>query len=458
MERLFRLFEDAGEELYLVGGFVRDHLLGRRSCDLDLATSALPEQTASILETAGLKVIPIGIKFGTIGTLLPTGDGRIEAQITTFRRRESYRKGSRHPAVVFGRTLKDDLIRRDFTINAMAMDRAGDVIDPLDGMKDLRAGLIRTPLDPLVTFAEDPLRMLRAFRFAAVLGFALDPLIMQAVRELNQEILTVSRERWKAEMDGMLSASDGSALAEALQMMRKSGLLGEILPELNSLFELDGLPQGPAHNSDVWGHTLDVLSLLPVSDPVTRWAALLHDLGKPPTRTVDADGVPHFRAHETTGADIAGEICDRFRFSKKDRVRVCLLIRNHMRPVLYSSEWTDRAVRKLILDSGEGLKQLLDLAEADIAAHTEDYAAEGLPNLAELRKRTEVISNSETGERILPKELGETLSRRGHGKETGVILRNLEELIRTGVLSAMAPVITYLEYIDLHSEVREDTR
>ena len=455
-DRLFRLFSEADEELYLVGGYVRDRLMGRESCDLDLATSAIPAKTTAILEADGLKAIPIGIEFGTVGTILPGEGGPVEAQITTFRCRESYRKGSRHPEVSFGSTLGEDLLRRDFTINAMAIGPSGDVIDPLDGLSDLDAGLIRTPLDPFVTFGEDPLRMLRAFRFGATLGFTIDPVALEAAGELHSLILDVSRERWKMEMDGMLSAPDGTALVRSLEQMRTSGLLTELLPELKPMFEMRGLPQGAAHTADIWGHTLDVVRLLPLSDPVTRWAALLHDAGKPEARTVDAGGEPHFRTHETSGGEIADGVCERFRFSKKDRTRVRLLVRNHMRPVLYSSsEWTDRAVRKLINDSGDCLDRLLALAEADILAHTESYSEAGLRNLDHLRERVEGLKIRGTGERLIPGGLGAILSEKGGGPETGVILANLEELILEGSLPAMAPPDVYLEYIGDHPEVRE---
>lgn len=453
-DRLFRLFSEADEELYLVGGYVRDRLLGRESCDLDLATSAIPAKTTAILEANGLKAIPIGIEFGTVGTLLPGEGGPAEAQITTYRCRESYRKGSRHPEVSFGRTLEEDLVRRDFTINAMAIGPSGEVIDPLDGRSDLEAGLIRTPLDPFVTFGEDPLRMLRAFRFGATLGFTIDPVALEAAGELHCLILDVSRERWKIEMDGMLSAPDGNALVRSLEQMRTSGLLFELLPELQPMFEITDLPQGAAHTKDVWGHTLDVLRLLTLSDPVTRWAALLHDVGKPAARTVDAEGEPHFRGHETVGSGTVDSVCQRFRFSKKDWTRVRLLVRDHMRPVLYSEEWTDRAVRKLITDSGDGLHQLLALAEADIRAHTDRYSEEGLRNLEVLKSRIWGMNIRGPGERLLPKGLGSILSSQGGGPETGIILANLEELTMDGTLPAMAPVEVYLEYIENHPEIR----
>ena len=173
-EKLFRLFARAGEELYLVGGRVRDHILGMETGDLDFATGAMPEATMEILRDAGVKPIIVGIRFGTVAAEFTEDGSTVPVQITTYRCRETYEEGSRHPAVEFGGNIEDDLSRRDFTVNAIAMDAEGKIFDPLDGTGDIRRRVLRTPLDPLVTIREDPLRMLRAYRFACRLGFSLD--------------------------------------------------------------------------------------------------------------------------------------------------------------------------------------------------------------------------------------------------------------------------------------------
>lgn len=457
-QSLFRIFHDKGEELYLVGGYVRDLLLGRATGDYDFATSAPPDVTRSILESGGFKAIPIGIEFGTVATFLHSGSEKTEVQITTYRCRESYRKGSRHPDVVFGKNLEEDLTRRDFTINAMAMSKEGMIIDPLGGRWDLENGIIRTPLEPDVTFREDPLRMLRAFRFACRLGFSLHPSILHAVRKLHSEIMNISRERWKLEMDLILTTPDGNSVADTLQGMKESGILTDMIPQFEEMFTLNGVGQGKAHITDIWNHTLDVIRHLQSTDKCLRWAALLHDIGKPETRTIDDEGNPHFYKHEEIGAFIATETSENFRFSKKERSCVTFLTKNHMRPVLYSTEWSDRAVRKIIRDSGEYLERLIDLASADIAAHSTHFSEDGSKRLRELRIRLDKMI-PDSGERILPKELGQELLRMAGSDpvripEISVILSNLEELVHEGVLPAMASSSIYLDYIIEHPELR----
>ncbi len=269
-QSLFRIFHDRGEELYLVGGYVRDFLLEKATGDYDFATSALPDVTRNILESGGFKAIPIGMEFGTVATFLRCGSEKIEVQITTYRCSESYRKGSRHPDVVFGKNLEEDLTRRDFTINAMAMSEEGIIIDPLGGRRDLEDGIIRTPLEPDVTFREDPLRMLRAFRFACRLGFSLHPSILDAARKLHSEIMNISRERWKLEMDLILTTPDGNSVANTLQGLKESGILTDMIPRFNEMFALNGVEQGKAHYTDIWNHTLDIFRHLQSTDKCLR--------------------------------------------------------------------------------------------------------------------------------------------------------------------------------------------
>lgn len=456
LKRLFELFHENGEELYLVGGYVRDRLLGRETGDFDFATSAGPEVTKDILETEDLRAIPIGMEFGTVATIINNDTGPVEVQITTYRCRESYKKGSRHPEVVFGKNLEEDLVRRDFTVNAMAMDEKGRIIDPLGGQRDLMDELIRTPLDPEETFSEDPLRMLRAFRFACRLGFSIENKALEAIRKHHSAILDISRERWKMEMDSLLTTEDGDEVSGVLQLMKETGILQDMIPQFKGMFVLDGMSQGMAHYGDIWEHTLDVVKNT-AGSRCLRWAALQHDIGKPLCRTVDEDGKIHFYGHEKAGSDCANDTAERFRFSKKERKCVSFLVKNHMRPVLYSSEWSDRAVRKLAIESGEYLDILLDLASADIAAHDESCASEGAARITELRERLlRLVPN--TRRRILPVDLGEILMKRASGDsfpEIGIILSNLEELIHQGILPEMAPPQTYLDYLIEHPELKQ---
>ena len=447
---LFEAFRSAGKELYLVGGYVRDTLLGGTSGDLDFATSALPAETTEILESRGLKAIPIGIEFGTVATRIEHLGRTVQVEITTYRCSESYRKGSRHPEVAFGESLEGDLIRRDFTVNAMAMDRDGEVVDPFGGREDLQEGVIRTPLDPVTTFREDPLRMLRAVRFAARLGFVIEEGTRAALDSERESIGEISRERWKQEMDGILSIEDGTAAARALGLLRETGLLLEMMPEFGPMLEMGEAPQGSAHEKGVWGHTVDVVSTLPPRT-VLRWAGLLHDLGKPSSRTVDEEGRPHFYGHERAGAEMAADIADRFRFSRRDRKALLFLVRSHMRPVLYDGGWGDHAVAKLAGEAGEHLQDLLELARADITAHSAEYREKGLGSLSELTGRIEELS-PDSGERLLPKELGSMLEKRlgeagQGGRRVGLILDRLEELVRSGELPVMSDPSIYLRFL-----------
>ncbi len=448
---LFELFGSAGEELYLVGGFVRDRILGRENGDLDMATSAAPGRTREILESAGMKAIMLGAGFGTVGTLVDAGGERVSVQITTFRRGERYPPGSRRPDVVLGGSLEEDLVRRDFTVNAMAMDGSGRLYDPLGGMSDLEEGVLRTPTDPMTTLGEDPLRMLRAFRFCASLGFRPAPALLRAVEARRGEIDTVSRERCKAEMDGLLTAPEGRCVADALSLMADSGLLACLLPQLAPVLRERGSPQGPAHTGDVWEHTLEVISRLGTADRCARWAALLHDAGKPAVRTAGEDGQPHFHGHEGRGAKLAEDVARSLRFSKRERACVRLLVAAHMRPVLYSPEWTERAVRRLVRDAGEHLGRLMDLAEADLRAHSRDYAERGLRLLRELRERIAGLGYRR-GERVLPGELGrllrDGLPEGASPSLVGDCLSLLAELVHDGELPAMADPRVYMAYVE----------
>jgi poly(A) polymerase len=457
LEMLFRLFRENGEELYLVGGYVRDRLLGRETEDYDFATSARPEVTKDILELNGFRAIPIGMEFGTVAAVIKTDSGPIEIQVTTYRCEESYRKGSRHPDVVFGSNLEEDLVRRDFTVNAIAMDEKGVIIDPLGGRIDLKGKVIRTPLNPEETFSEDPLRMLRAFRFACRLGFSIEKKTLEAIGKQHRGIMDISRERWKMEMNSLLTAENGEEVARVLQMMRDTEILQDMIPHFREMFILSGIPQGKAHYGDIWEHTLDVVMNTNGDSACLRWAALLHDIGKPSSRTVDEEGNTHFYGHEKIGSDRVNETAESFRFSKKEKKCLSFLVKNHMRPVLYSGEWSDRAVRKLAAESGEYLEPLLDLAQADIAAHAEPYSSNGASKMAELRERLRRLS-PDTRRRVLPRDLGKILMKRADVESSsgiGVILGNLEELVHQGILPEMASPRVYLDYLAEHPELRQ---
>ena len=426
---MFDIFEKAGHSLFLVGGAVRDRMLGVSPGDMDYATDASPGDVIDFLAETGIKVIPTGIRFGTVTAIYPGTHEK--AEITTFRNSETYRRGSRFPVVEFGGSIEDDLKRRDFTVNAMAIDSEGNLIDPCGGMKDLERRVIDTTGDPEKAFLEDPLRILRAYRFAAKLGFSIAESVRQAAKDLSVELVSISSERKHKEMTNLLTVNDGKSAAEALVMMKQDGVLLRIVPELEHLFIIDGLKQGKFHTGDAWHHTLDVVAHVPPV-AILRWAALLHDSAKGLVREIDESGEPHFRNHELRGEEIVSSVTDRLRFSRVDRKALSVLVRNHMRPVLYSRDWKNSAVRRLMRDVGDQLENLFILAESDIRAHKSDYVEKALNSLGELRER---VAGQSKG-RIIPLEMGENLKAMGfEGPVIGKILMMLEDMATDGILS-----------------------
>jgi poly(A) polymerase len=445
---LFEMFRNAGHELYLVGGAVRDHRRGRlieELCDLDFATSALPAESARVLRAAGLRVFTVGSRFGTVGTILEDASIRREIQITTYRG-EVYGDGSRKPRVTFGKNLEEDLARRDFSINAMAMAADGRLIDPYGGEKDLEQGVLRTVGDPRVIFREDPLRTLRAARFIATLAMRPEPDLAEVVRELAGEILTVSRERWLVEMNKVLV---GAAAADGLTFLASTGVLAHLWPAGQSMVEFRA-DQGRYHHKALWPHTLGVLSQAPARVAV-RWAALLHDAGKVTTRSVDAAGDVHFYGHEAVGAAIVDEAARRFRFDRALHQRVRTLVLLHQRPALYDGTWTDGAVRRLIRDAGDALEDLLDLSRADVTSHRPGVRDGVLVRLAELQSRTVEIIGKDGQAPLLPKGIGQAIM--AHfgitaGPRIGEIKDRLEQAVLDGHLPRGGSPEAYLAFLD----------
>lgn len=382
--RLHRAFEEAGKQLYLVGGSVRDLLMGRARQDLDLATDARPAETKAILQ--GLKpeaLYTVGEKFGTIGAVF---DGH-RVEITTFRS-EQYTPGSRKPEVDFGTSLEGDLSRRDFTINAMARNlKTGEVIDPFGGLKDLGAKLIRAVGDPDARFTEDPLRMLRAVRFAAELGFSIDPDTAEAIRRQAHRLQEVSRERIAEELNRIL-VSERPALG--IRLLVELGLMAYIIPEV---LEMLGMPQDRGRYKDVFTHTLAVVENVPPT-PVLRWAALLHDIAKPRTISFE-NGEVSFIGHELVGEQMAREILRRLRFDNKTIQKVAKLVRMHLRPNQYAPDWTDSAVRRLVREAGEELEELLVLSRADVTTGRPARRRAARTRVDELERRIRELAERE---------------------------------------------------------------
>lgn len=448
MERLFDIFWRAGKELFLVGGAVRDLVMGAgigTLTDLDFATDARPAETAAILRQARLPVFPVGVRFGTVGTVLPpNGAPRREVQITTYRVQETYRQGSRRPDVVFGRSLEADLARRDFSMNAMALDRAGTIRDPHGGRADIAARRLRVVGDPFDILAEDPLRLLRAARFIARFGLTPHAELRAASAALAGEILTVSRERWLLEMNKLLV---GPWAGEALEDLRETGLLAHLLPEVTAMAGLD--QDAARRHKDLWGHTRQVVSQAAPRLPV-RWAALLHDVGKVHTRTVDARGQVHFFGHETAGAEMVDVIARRFRFHRALRERVRFLVLHHQRPNLYAPDWTDAAIRRFARDAGQHLEDLLALSQADITSRHPRVRAEGLRRVGELGARVRGLSEREGRGPLLPRGIGRAIMERfglPEGPAVGRLKARLEQAVLDGALPPSADHSVYLDFL-----------
>jgi poly(A) polymerase len=364
------LFADAGHELALVGGPVRDAFLGRLSTgpagDLDFTTDARPEAVLSLLERYAETTWDVGIRFGTIGARI---SGR-EVEITTYRA-EKYEPESRNPEVDFGDTLEGDLGRRDFTINSMAI-RVPDLsfVDLFGGLTDLGRGLIRTPGSPHDSFDDDPLRMMRAARFAAQLGFEVSPEVVAAMTSQAERLTIVSAERIREEFMKIVLSPDPR---RGLALLVDTGLAEYVLPEL-PLLRLE--EDEHHHHKDVYEHTLTVLEQAMVlestheptsgPDPVLRLAALLHDIGKPRTRRFESDGRVSFHHHEVVGARMTRKRMQALRFSNDMIDDVSQLVELHLRFHGYGAgEWTDSAVRRYVRDAGPLLARLHKLTRAD---------------------------------------------------------------------------------------------
>lgn len=364
-DRFVDAFQRTGHDLWLVGGALRDRLLGRGGHDDDFATDARPDDVEAIARSLGLGVVTVGKRFGTIGVLL---DGRW-SEVTTFRG-DSYEGGTRWPDVTFGTSIEEDLARRDFTVNALAEHAAtGRRLDLFGGEADIAAGVIRAVGEPERRFREDPLRILRGLRFVSQLGFEIDPPTLAGMRATVDLIPTLSQERITAELDRLLQGDDP---ARALDLVREIGALPHILPELEPMV---GCEQNRFHRFDVWGHSLATVAAI---DPgagdvrrVRRWTALLHDLGKPYVRHVKPNGEWGFYRHETAGADLIEPLFDRLRMARRDMLLVRLLIRRHMdRP-----DPDDRRLVRRFMSRCEGhWRDLVALKRADNASHTYDDA------------------------------------------------------------------------------------
>jgi poly(A) polymerase len=408
------LFAAAGHQLYLVGGSVRDAVLARLTTDLDFTTDARPEQVQRIVRPWADALWDTGIDFGTVGV----GKAGQRLEITTFRA-DSYDQLSRNPQVRYGDSLEGDLVRRDFTVNAMAVritaDGPGEFIDPLNGLGALRMRILDTPAKPAVSFGDDPLRMLRAARFVSQLQFGVTDRVRQAIEEMAPQLARITVERVAVELDKMLLGADPVA---GIDLMVQTGMGEVVLPEIGGMqMAIDEHHQ----HKDVYQHSLTVLQQAMAlegprgqeqsdsgdedgePDLVLRWAALLHDIGKPATRKHESDGGVSFHHHEVVGAKMVRKRMRALKYSKQMVDDVSQLVYLHLRFHGYGDgKWTDSAVRRYVADAGPLLPKLHKLVRADCTTRNKRRAARLQANYDGLEARIAELAAKEDLARVRP--------------------------------------------------------
>lgn len=367
-----RALEAQGKEAYIVGGCLRDIYMGKTPHDWDICTSALPEETKSIFEQEGYEVIPTGIQHGTV-TVLIQGEGY---EITTFREDGDYSDG-RHPdTVTFTRSLRGDLARRDFTMNAMAYSPTTGIIDPFNGQKDIKNKIIRYVGRPEIRFYEDALRIMRAVRFASITGFTLENSTRYEAWSLANRLEEVAWERKQKELVGLLQ---GEYVGEALRKYRD--ILAWVIPEIRPCFGF--VQNNPYHAYDVWEHTVHAVEAAPAQDTIVRLALLLHDIGKPRCYEEDENGVGHFHGHGEVSQEIARQVLTRLRFGTDTVEMVTELVKVHDRRF----EATPKAVRKFMSQIGEEQYfRFLEVRAGDIQAQAPELIDRRMEKVAKLRQ------------------------------------------------------------------------
>ena len=371
VKQVLHTLNGAGYEAFVVGGCVRDILRGVTPHDWDITTSALPEETMALFPHFA---IPTGLKHGTVTVL----SGAYPCEVTTYRADGEYTDHRRPDGVTFTRSLREDLARRDFTVNAMAMDENGEVVDPFGGREDLHAHILRCVGEPAKRFAEDALRILRALRFAATLGFSIEYETKEAIFSLKDDLHYVAAERVREEITKLLLGDHSEEILTAFPTV-----LGVVIPEL---LPSVGFDQRNCHHClDVWGHTARAVGKA-AKDSVIRWVMLLHDLGKPDTFTVDGQGVGHFYGHADRSEEIARQVVQRLRFDKASAQRIVRLVRYHDRPFALTEKSMTRALRKLGVEDAFAL---CAIKRADnLAQHADYHDRQGVIDEAESIIRT----------------------------------------------------------------------
>lgn len=438
-----------GQRVYVVGGYVRDLMLGRKNADIDLVTvgagAVLAQAVAKRLKASQLHVYK---SFGTAGFRYHG----LEVEFVGARK-ESYRSNSRKPIVEAG-TLEEDLSRRDFTINALAIslnqDDYGTLIDLFSGEDDMEAALLRTPLEPVQTFSDDPLRMMRAVRFVAQLGFRLDSEAFAAMQSMASRLSIVSVERVMDEFNKILLAPVPSI---GLYLLSAGGLMQLVLPELEALKGVDAV-DGQAHK-DNFGHTLQVVDNVAAAgaDLWLRWAALLHDIGKTPTKRFVSGQGWTFHAHEFVGAQMVGRIFRRLHLPLNEKCKyVEKLVSLHMRPIaLVDDAVTDSAVRRLLFDAGDDAEALMRLCEADITTKNPRTAARYMGNFLRVRRKMVDLEARDRVRNFQPPVTGEEIMARYHigpCRAIGTIKQAIKDAILDGVIpNEKESALQYMEQV-----------
>ncbi|WP_045278521.1 CCA tRNA nucleotidyltransferase [Microbacterium oxydans] len=434
-------FSDAGFDLAVVGGPVRDALLGRPTHDLDFTTNASPDEILTIVKPISTAQWDIGRAFGTIGARVQ----REQVEITTYRA-DSYDGVTRKPTVEFGDSIEGDLVRRDFTVNSMALQVPSvKLVDPTGGVEDLVAGILRTPADPRISFGDDPLRMLRAARFSAQLGFRVDDATADAIAELRETLKIVSPERIQSELVRLMQTDDP---VRGVRVLVETGLIEEFLPEVSALrLEVDE----HHHHKDVYEHSLTVLSQAialeharhPGAEPdvALRLASLLHDIGKPRTRKLEDGGAVTFHHHDVVGSRMARKRLQSLRFDTATTDAVATLIELHLRFFGYAEgAWTDSAVRRYVRDAGDLLERLHILTRADVTTRNKRKAGRLAAAYDDIESRIAALREQEELDSMRPEIDGNRIQQIlgiSPGREVGEAYKFLLELrLDEGVLGA----------------------
>lgn len=405
------LFARAGFELALVGGPVRDLFLGETSVDLDFTTNATPDETLAVVDGWADATWEIGKEYGTIG--IRKGNEMVE--ITTYRA-EKYDPDSRKPVVAFGTDLKEDLFRRDFTINSMALRLPSlELVDPFWGQEDLQKGIIRTPGTPQASFSDDPLRMMRAARFASRLDIDLAPEVFEAMVDMADRIQIISAERVRDELVKLIC---GTAPRRGVDLLVESGLASFVLPEIPALkLEVDEHHR----HKDVYQHSLTVMEqaasletgadgAVPGPDFILRFAALMHDIGKPATRKFESNGAVSFLHHDVVGAKLTKKRMRELRFDNDTIKAVARLVELHMRFYGYGDAgWSDSAVRRYVRDAGDLLERLHRLTRADVTTRNKRKANRIASAYDDLERRIAELAEQEELDAIRPDLDGEEI-------------------------------------------------